>query len=69
VEITLDSTGEVIYDSGAIPPNHYIDNDRLTKTLEKGTYEAIAHVTLFDPEYPDVNYNSANFALVMTIKN
>lgn len=69
VEITLKSTGEVIYDSGAIPPNHYVDKDRLGKVLEKGTYEANAHVTLFDPEYPDTNYNSANFTLILTIEN
>lgn len=69
VETTLTSTGEVIYDSGAIPPGHYIDNDTLTKVLKKGTYEATAHVTLFDPEYPDSNYNSANFKLVITIAN
>lgn len=69
VEITLKDTGEVIYDSGAIPPNHYIDSDKLTKTLDKGTYEATAHVTLFDPDYPDSNFNSANFTLVITIEN
>ena len=69
VEITLNSTGEVIYDSGAIPPNHYVDRDRLTKVLGKGTYEATAHVTLFDPEHPDTNYNSANFTLVIKIEN
>jgi len=69
VEITLDSTGEVIYDSGAIPPNHYVDKDKLAKALEKGTHEATAHVTLFDPEHPDSNYNAANFTLVITIEN
>lgn len=69
VEITLNETGEVIYNSGAIPPNHYIDNGQLSKNLEKGAYEATAHVTLFDPEYPDNSYNSANFTLVITVKN
>lgn len=69
VEITLDDTGEVIYDSGAIPPNHYIDNDKLAKVLKKGEYTATAHVTLFDPDDPDAQYNSANFSLTITIKD
>jgi len=68
-EIRLDDTGEVIYESGAIPPNHYIDNDKLAKVLEKGAHNAIAHVTLFDPDNPDAQYNSANFNLVITIEN
>lgn len=69
VVITLNSTSEVIYNSGTIPPNHYVDNDKLTTILKNGTYEATAHVTLFDPEYPDTNYNSANFTLIITIEN
>lgn len=69
VEITLNSTGAVIYDSGAIPPNHYIDTDGLTEVLAKGIYEATAHVTLFDPDHPGTNFNSANFTLVITIEN
>lgn len=69
VEITLDDTGEVIYQSGAIPPNHYIDNDKLAKSLEKGEYAATAHVSLIDPDDMDMVYNSANFNLVITIKN
>lgn len=69
VEITLDSTGELIYESKAIPPNHYIDYDSLNKVLEKGTYAATAHVTLLNPDDTDTKYNSANFALVITIEN
>jgi len=68
-EISLDDTGEVIYESGAVPPNHYIDNDKLTKVLKKGEYPATAHVTLFDPDNLDTQYNSANFNLVITIEN
>ncbi|MGL5437286.1 MAG: hypothetical protein ACRDBO_18230 [Lachnospiraceae bacterium] len=67
--ITLDDTGEVIYESGAIPPNHYIEDDKLAKVLEKGEYHAIAHITLFDPENADAQYNSAKFNLIISIKN
>lgn len=69
VEICLDNTGEVIYQSGAIPPNHYIDNGKLTKILEKGEYKATAYVTIFDSENLDNQYNSANFDLVVKIEN
>lgn len=69
VEITLDDTGEVIYDSGGIPPNHYIDNDKLAVVLTKGEYAATARVTLYDPDNQDAVYNSANFHLVITIEN
>lgn len=69
VEITLDDTGEVIYQSGAIPPGHYIDNDKLTKILGRGTHKATAHVTLLDPDDPDAIFNAANFKLVITVEN
>lgn len=69
VEITLEDTGEVIYESGLIPPNHYIDNDKLTKVLEKGEYKATAHVKLIDPDNPDSQFNSANFNLTIVIEN
>lgn len=69
VEITLDDTGEVLYDPGAIPPGYYIDNDKLSKVLEAGEYEATAHVNLLDPEDLEAVFNSANFHLVITIEN
>lgn len=69
VTITLDDTGEVVYDSGGIPPNHYIDNDKLAKVLEAGEYAATARVTLYDPDNQEAAYNSANFHLVITIEN
>lgn len=69
VDIMLNDTGEVIYESGAIPPNHHVANGKLAKILKKGEYEATAHVTLFDPDNPDSNYNSANFKLIITIEN
>lgn len=69
VEITLSDTGEVIYESGMIPPNHYIDNDKLTRALEQGEHEATAHVTLYDPDNPDAQFNPANFNLLITVIN
>lgn len=69
VEIRLDDTDEVIYQSGGIPPNHYIDNDKLTKVLEKGEYNATAYVSITDPDNPETQYNSASFDLIITIQN
>lgn len=69
VEIILDDTGAVIYNSGAIPPNSYIDSDKLSIVLEKGEYQATATVHAYDPENPEVEYNQSEFSLVITILN
>lgn len=69
VEITLDDTGEVIYNSGGIPPNSYIDNDKLLMVLEKGEYYATASVRAYDPENPGEEFNQAEFSLLITILN
>lgn len=69
VQITLDETGEVIYESGGIPPGHFIDNDKLTTVLEQGEHSATALVTIVDPENLSQAFNSANFDLLITVKN
>lgn len=69
VEITLNDTGEVIYESGGIPPGYYIGNDKLSKVLAKGEYEATAHVTLLNADDSNAQYNSMNFDLVITVEN
>lgn len=50
VTITLDETGEVIYQTGIIEPNHYIQNDVLDVVLTKGSYSATATFTAYDAE-------------------
>lgn len=50
VSITLDETGEVVYESGIIEPNHHITKDRLKVDLDKGAYPATAMFTALDPE-------------------
>ena len=69
VEITLDDTGEKIYESGAIPPNHYVDNDKLIVILKQGEYKATAHVTLYDPDNVSRQFNGADFNLTITVEN
>ncbi len=43
VEIHLDGTDEIIYQSKALPIGSYIENARLDKVLEPGTYPATAY--------------------------
>ncbi len=50
VKITLDETGEIIYQSGIIEPNHHIESDVLDVILEKGKYNATAVFTAYEPE-------------------
>lgn len=57
VEITLNNTGEKLYESERIPPGYYIDNDKLQKVLSKGTYEATAKLTYYDGDDVQVYYN------------
>lgn len=48
VAITLDETGENLYESGAIKPGQYIESIILKKRLDKGRYEATAVFTALD---------------------
>lgn len=50
VRITLDDTGEMVYDSGLIDPNYHIQRDKLNKELEAGEYPATAAFYAYDPE-------------------
>ncbi|MBQ9003431.1 MAG: hypothetical protein IJ087_16405 [Eggerthellaceae bacterium] len=46
--ITLDDTGEQVYESGAIQPGQNIQYITLTRDLEPGTYEATSTITGYD---------------------
>ncbi|WP_429968184.1 hypothetical protein [Enterococcus sp. AZ046] len=50
VDISLLSSGEVIYSSGAIYPNQFVENVALATPLEKGEYPAKATINIYDPE-------------------
>lgn len=43
-----DDTGEMVYDSGRIPPGNYIGYDELNTTLSVGEHKAIAYVSFWD---------------------
>lgn len=50
VDISLLSSGEVIYSSGAIYPNQFVENVTLATPLAKGEYPAKATINIYDPE-------------------
>jgi len=68
VKIFLDETGEEIYDSGGILPNHHINTAKLTKILPKGNYNATAYIQVYDPDTNEYAGQSA-VALVLTINS
>lgn len=49
-QIQINDTQEVIYESKYIKPGNYIENVKLDKVLEKGTYEATTYFKAYDEE-------------------
>ncbi|MUN91200.1 hypothetical protein [Enterococcus gallinarum] len=49
VDITL-SNGELVYSSGAIYPNQFVENVNLITPLAKGEYQAKATINIYYPE-------------------
>ncbi len=50
VNIQIDDTGEEIYASKFLKPGTYIENVKLDKVLEKGTYDATAFFSAYEEE-------------------
>jgi hypothetical protein len=50
VQIVLEESGEIIYDSGGILPGYHIDSANLLKELPKGEHAAVANLNAYDPE-------------------
>lgn len=50
VTITLDDTGQVVYESAAIAPDSYVEAITLSQDLDAGTYEATATFTAIDQD-------------------
>lgn len=50
VAIALDSTGEIVYQSGGLRPDSYIENITLSEDLPAGTYPATATFVAYDPD-------------------
>jgi hypothetical protein len=67
VQIFLDSTNELIYDSGGILPDQHILKAKLRKNLKAGTYKATAYMNAYDPDTKEWLGKQAA-ALEITIK-
>lgn len=50
VQVTLDSSGELVYDSGGLMPNQHIERAKMNQSLSAGTYEATATIHMYHPE-------------------
>ncbi|MDR1272854.1 MAG: hypothetical protein LBK04_07705 [Clostridiales Family XIII bacterium] len=68
VQIFLDDTGEMVYDSGGILPDQYIDNAKLSVPLKAGDYKATAYLNAYDPETKAWQGKQAA-ALIITVHN
>jgi hypothetical protein len=67
VQVFEDKTGDMLYDSGGILPNHHIDTAKLLKTLPAGKYPATATLNVYDPETL-VWQGKQEVALIITVK-
>lgn len=67
--IRLNDTDEVIYDSGLMEPNTYIDNDKLSKVLPQGEYEATADILTYELDDPDNPISRYTANLMITIES
>ena len=67
VEITLNETGEKVYDSGGILPDHHIARDTLTRALPTGVYMATAYFHVYDPD-TSAYRGKAAAALVLQVR-
>lgn len=69
VEIHLNSRDQLVYDSGLMPRNSHIDNDKLSVALPRGTHEATAYMLAYEPGDPDTIVNRATADVVIVVKN
>ena len=66
VSIALDGTGELVYESGVIEPNHHVQTARLSARLVAGAHPATAVFTALDPVTGDeAGRASAKITLVV----
>ena len=68
VTITLDDTGETVFQSKGIKPDQYIERATLSKNLPKGEYPASAMFSIIDPESMK-EIGRVNLKINITVKN
>ena len=67
--IRLDSTDELLYDTGIMAPNHYVNTDKLFTVLKKGEYPATAYIYSFKSDNLEQSLNTTTASLIITVKN
>lgn len=65
VSITLDETGQEVYQSGTMPVNSHIDADRLNIVLPQGQYPATAIFTAYDDADREIGQAAAKILLTI----
>lgn len=64
VTITDDDSGDVLYESGVLKPNQYIENITLAKDLDAGTYSATAtFIAMDETTYDEVGQAAAKVTI------
>ena len=59
VEIKLDDNNKIVFKSGEILPNHYIEYAKLNRKLKAGEYNATATINAYDTESGEYKGTSA----------
>ncbi|MDR0569733.1 MAG: hypothetical protein LBG71_00725 [Clostridiales Family XIII bacterium] len=68
-EIRMDDTGALIYRSGRMKPNTFVDEDKLQVSLPKGEYKATASIITYHPDKVDERIGQTDIGLVITVKS
>ncbi|MEG2189661.1 MAG: hypothetical protein RRY08_07485, partial [Christensenella sp.] len=69
VNITLDDTGEMIYESGLIEPGYFIESAKLKVPLARGIYPATAIFTAIDPNDERDTVGTGSAKIVISVQN
>lgn len=67
--IRLEDSNEVIYKSGLVKPEQYIEYIKLSKKLALGTYRAIGTYEFYDLEHTDIKVSEQQVVLNIEIKS
>ena len=66
VTITDEGTGDMLYESGVLAPNQFIEDITLAKDLDPGAYEATATFKALDPTtYDEIGQAAAKITIVV----
>lgn len=67
VRLTLDDTGEVLYETGIVDPGYYIEFIELNKELKAGDYPATATFTTYSLDESEDQISEANVKLLLHV--